>query len=182
MSLRPSLVIIGNTAVKFFTLRGTKPVLVKVLPADAKRVSKHPLLKGAGAVIIASVVPAITRVVKQTVKARAVELRNSDIPIPNLYRNKIETGIDRLLASYAAREKYGAPLIVIDFGTATTLNVVDRLGRFAGGMILPGFGVFGEYLHKKTAKLPKLEFEKPKELIGKDTRQNILRKRINIQK
>ncbi|MEI7904211.1 MAG: type III pantothenate kinase [Candidatus Firestonebacteria bacterium] len=176
MSHKTAVVIIGNSAVKFFLLRGSVPVFVKQVPAKASRIEKHPFLRQAGleTVIIASVVPSLTRLVKKTVSAKIIELKNSEIPIKNLYRNKKETGIDRLLAACAAKQKYGAPLIVLDFGTATTFNVVDRQGRFAGGMILPGLAVFGEYLHARTAKLPKLAFKKPVEIIGRDTEQNIL--------
>jgi len=69
----------------------------------------------------------------------------------------------------AAVEKYGAPLIVIDFGTATTFDYIDQEGNYIGGAIAPGIGISTEALYSRTAKLPRIELTKPKNVIGRNS-------------
>jgi len=78
-------------------------------------------------------------------------------------------GIDRAVAAFAAREKFGSPVIVCDFGTATTIDVVDANGEFAGGIIAPGISTLADSLFQKTSKLPKIEIAKPEKAIGDST-------------
>lgn len=75
-------------------------------------------------------------------------------------------GIDRLVAAFAAVQKYGNPCIVCDFGTATTIDVVNSKNEYIGGIITPGINTFASALFEKTSKLPKVEIEKPKSVIG----------------
>jgi type III pantothenate kinase len=85
------------------------------------------------------------------------------------YENPREVGADRVVNAVAALEKYGGPLIIVDFGTATTFCVVSEHYEYLGGAIAPGIGISTEALFQRTAKLPRVELEKPKSVIGKNT-------------
>ena len=75
-------------------------------------------------------------------------------------------GIDRLTAAFAVVQKYGNPCIICDFGTATTIDVVNSKNEYIGGIITPGMKTMADALFDKTSKLPKVEIEKPKSVIG----------------
>lgn len=87
--------------------------------------------------------------------------------------NAKEVGADRVVNNVAAVKKYGYPLIVIDFGTATTFNVINEKGDFIGGAIAPGIKGSLESLVSGTAKLPRVEIERPSCVIGKNTVTNM---------
>lgn len=78
-------------------------------------------------------------------------------------------GADRLVNAVAAHEEYGGPLIIIDFGTATTFDVIDADGNYVGGVIAPGINLSIEALHNAAAMLPKISVERPESVIGKRT-------------
>ncbi|MGI4950870.1 MAG: type III pantothenate kinase [Janthinobacterium lividum] len=80
-----------------------------------------------------------------------------------------EVGADRLLNSLAAHRAYHGPLVVIDFGTATTFDVVDRDGSYMGGVIAPGINLSIEALHKAAARLPRIGIGRPQAVIGRST-------------
>ena len=84
-----------------------------------------------------------------------------------------EVGADRVVNNVAAVKKYGYPLIIIDFGTATTFNVIDEKSQFVGGVIAPGIKGSLDSLVNGTAKLPRVEIERPKSVIGKNTVTNM---------
>jgi type III pantothenate kinase len=83
-------------------------------------------------------------------------------------------GADRLANAVAARKRFGAPVVVVDFGTAVTFDVVNRAGNYAGGIIAPGLAAMTDYLHEKTALLPKIKIREVKTTIGKSTEQAML--------
>lgn len=83
--------------------------------------------------------------------------------------NPAEVGADRLLNALAAQKRYAAPLIVIDFGTATTYDVVDADGNYVGGVISPGVNLSMEALHRAAAQLPRIAFSRPQAVIGRST-------------
>lgn len=86
------------------------------------------------------------------------------------YENPREVGADRIVNAVAAVEKYGGgPLIVVDFGTATTFDCIDHHGSYLGGAIVPGIGIATEALVQRASKLPRVELEKPKKVIGRNT-------------
>ncbi len=87
--------------------------------------------------------------------------------------NAREVGADRIVNDVAAIRKYGAPVIVIDFGTATTFNVINEKREFIGGAIAPGIRGSMDSLVSGTAKLPRVEIETPKSVIGKNTITNM---------
>ncbi len=83
--------------------------------------------------------------------------------------NPAEVGADRLLNTLAAHQSYAGPLIVIDFGTATTFDVVDGDGAYLGGVIAPGINLSIEALHKAAARLPRIGIGRPQAVIGRST-------------
>ena len=92
-----------------------------------------------------------------------------ELGIKALVDSPESVGADRLVNAVAAHEKYGGPLIVIDFGTATTFDVVDDDGNYCGGGIAPGINLSIEALHQAAAMLPRVSVEKPPTVIGKRT-------------
>lgn len=93
----------------------------------------------------------------------------SHIPISTALVRPDQTGPDRLLAAWAAASLHGAPVIVVDLGTATTVDAVDSDGFFLGGAILPGLGLAAQALSEGTARLPRVDLALPSDAIGSDT-------------
>lgn len=89
--------------------------------------------------------------------------------LPIKYDNPREVGADRVVNAVAAYHKYGGPLIIVDFGTATTFCVVNQTGEYLGGAIAPGVRTSTEALVSRASKLPRVELVIPKKLIGKNT-------------
>ncbi|GAA4869845.1 type III pantothenate kinase [Paenibacillus vulneris] len=85
------------------------------------------------------------------------------------YENPREVGADRIANAVAAIELYGAPCIVVDFGTATTFDYIDASGQYIGGAVAPGVGISTEALYQRAAKLPRIELVKPKSVVGRNT-------------
>ena len=85
------------------------------------------------------------------------------------YNNPEEVGADRIVNAAAGFEIYGGPLIIVDFGTATTFCTISAKGEYLGGVISPGIMISAEALFTRTAKLPKIEVMKPQTIIGKST-------------
>lgn len=182
---------IGNTTISLGVLKASRvlktykiltssvpPELTRALRGVLKKIEKKfPLIEG---VILCSVVPEALKIVRSAVK-KSLALNPSvigqdiKVPIKNNYRNPQQVGQDRLVCAYAVKCLYGAPAIVIDFGTATTFDVVSTRGSYEGGIIVPGLRLSAESLFAKTAMLPRLEkFKAPASLIGKDTKGSIL--------
>lgn len=127
-------------------------------------------------VIIASVVPNLTTKIQDAVSRFFqnkifVIGQNLDLEIETKVENRNEVGIDRLVNSIAGFHYFGQNLIIIDFGTATTFDVVDENGCYLGGVIAPGINLSLQALHQATAKLPKIEIKKQENIIGKNTIQ-----------
>ncbi len=85
------------------------------------------------------------------------------------YENPREVGADRIVNAIAAFEKYGGPVVIVDFGTATTFCAVDKAGDYLGGAIAPGITISTEALFQRAAKLPRIELAKPKTVICRNT-------------
>lgn len=125
-------------------------------------------------VIITSVVPQMMYSIKNAMrkylrKEPLIVQENIQVNIVNKYKNQTEVGADRLVNAYAAVRKYTGPLIVVDFGTATTFDVVDGDGAYLGGVIYPGIKISLDALTQKTSKLPTVQIVKPESVIGKTT-------------
>jgi type III pantothenate kinase len=91
------------------------------------------------------------------------------LPIKVKTEHPVETGVDRALTIAAAYEQLGKACVVVDAGTAVTVSFCNDQGEFLGGAIAPGVSMMLQALHDNTARLPKIEFERPTELFGRDT-------------
>lgn len=119
--------------------------------------------------IIASVVPSVNYFLKRSLpKAFFVKAGNMKL-LKIKVENQKEIGADRLVNAYAAREMYGKPAIIIDFGTATTFDILSKKGEYLGGAIAPGLQISIDALHEKTAKLPRIKLKRSKKIIGDST-------------
>jgi len=130
-------------------------------------------------VMVCSVVPRATPLIRQAVRAlwklEMLELNPKTIRGVGIdYPNPDSIGPDRLANAVAARALFGAPVVVVDFGTAVTFDVVDRKGNYVGGIIAPGLAAMTDYLHEKTALLPKIKIREIKSAIGKSTEEAML--------
>src|ERR671923_1653245 len=93
--------------------------------------------------------------------------------MPILYDSPKDVGADRIVNGIAAYEKYHDACIVVDFGTATTVDFISKRGEYVGGAIAPGLAISVEALFQRASKLPRIEILKPKEVIGRNTVQSI---------
>ena len=89
--------------------------------------------------------------------------------MPILYENPREVGADRVVNAVAAFEKWKSALIVVDFGTATTFDAVTPKGEYLGGAICPGVSISMEALFRAASKLPRVEFQRPPHVVGRNT-------------
>jgi type III pantothenate kinase len=129
-------------------------------------------------IILSSVVPPLTRTMEEMAERYFGHQPLTVDPgtntgMPVLYTPASDVGADRVVNGVAAYEAYGrkkhAPVIVVDFGTATTFDVVTSRGEYAGGVIAPGLMVSADALYHATAKLPRVEIARPKNTIGRNT-------------
>jgi type III pantothenate kinase len=130
-------------------------------------------------IAICSVVPRATilakSVLKRAFKLQALELNHQTVRgIGINYPKPATIGADRLANAVAVKAHFGAPAVVVDFGTAVTFDVVDRAGHYVGGIIAPGLSVMTDYLHEKTALLPAIKIRDVKAVVGKSTEQAML--------
>lgn len=124
--------------------------------------------------ILSSVVPTLTGTMADAVlgivgKKPIVVEPGTKTGLNILYDDPKEVGADRIVNAVGAIKKYGEPLIIIDFGTATTYCVVDRNKNYLGGIISPGLGISAEALFLRAAKLPKVDLVAPKNYLNKNT-------------
>lgn len=124
--------------------------------------------------IISSVVPPVTGAIRKAV--RTLTGRQPLLVGPGLKTglniridNPAQAGSDLIVAAVAAIEEYGAPLIIIDLGTATTISAIDQSGSFVGGTISPGVMLSLNALSERAAQLPGIDLDRPKRVIGKNT-------------
>ncbi len=130
------------------------------------------------AIIISSVVPPIESTLRRVCE-RYFKLKPMFIEpgiktgMPILVDNPAELGADRLVNDVAALAKYGGPVIVVDFGTATTFDVVTAQGEYIGGVIAPGLGISADALFARAARLSRVDVKKPAKVIGTNTISNM---------
>ncbi len=127
-----------------------------------------------GAVVIASVVPPavlpLRRMSRDFFACEAFVVgEDLDYPIRVELPNPAEVGADRVVNAVAALERYRPPLVIVDFGTATTFDVVDAEGAYRGGAIAPGINLSIDALARAAAKLPRIAIEPPERVIGRST-------------
>lgn len=178
---------IGNTHTVLGVFRSTQLVAERRiesspdLSVDAVWLAIQEMYKSAGLALtetkgvgISSVVPRLTGLFKSVARERfrvePVTISASlDIGIKIHYKNPMQVGTDRLCNAIAGFNKYGGPLIIIDFGTATTFDVVSKDGDYLGGAIALGLESSAAELHRRTALLPNIELQFPKSVMGQDT-------------
>jgi type III pantothenate kinase len=181
------VVDVGNTNTVFGVFRGDDLVASFRLSTDTERTADEygatllPLFARAGlepsraaSVIVSSVVPPLNLTISRLSqeffgrKALFVEpgIRTG---MPIRYDHPAEVGADRIVNAVAARELYGAPVIVVDFGTATTFDLVNAAGEYAGGIISPGILISAEALFAHASRLYRVDVKRPAELVGRNT-------------
>lgn len=126
------------------------------------------------AIAIASVVPPLNFTLKTMAETyfHVTPLfvdHMTDTGLEILYEPASDVGADRIVDAVAAIKKYGAPCIVVDFGTATTFNAIDAGGRYIGGVITPGIMISSDALFERTSKLPRVDIRRPQKVIGSAT-------------
>jgi len=179
---------IGNTNIKIGLFDGDKFISSWRLSTKADRTADeygmtlYDLLRQQGvhfpdieATVMSSVAPALNYTIEHMVsyytkKSPLVVTSETDTGIINEYSKPGDLGADRLVGAAAAYHLYGGPVIVVDFGSATTFNLVTKDGRYIGGAISPGIKTAAESLVKTAAKLPRIELSTPDNIVGNDTR------------
>lgn len=125
--------------------------------------------------VVPDATPLAMLAVQQLYGIQALELMSETVRGIGIdYPRPKTIGPDRLANALAARKLFGAPSVVVDFGTAVTFDVVNRAGNYAGGIIAPGLSAMTDYLHEKTALLPKIQIRDTPAIIGKSTEQAML--------
>jgi type III pantothenate kinase len=178
---------VGNTNTVFALYRDQEPVGQWRLSTNRERTAEEYAaaliqlmrLKGfsheqVDAVVISSVVPqaviGLRWMSRDFFNCRAFVVgEDLDYPIKINLNNPREVGADRVVNAVAAKKRYPPPLIIVDFGTATTFDVVDEEGSYCGGAIAPGINLSLEALHRAAAKLPRIAVEPPESVIGRST-------------
>lgn len=177
---------IGNTNIHNGIFRGRNLKRTFGIPSGTKDLKQKyarrlkPYFKDITAVIIVSVAPKVLRRVESTLRKMPglrrifVVGRDLDSGVKNLYRLPRQVGQDRLVNARAAYELYGGPSIIVDFGTAITIDVVTAKKEYLGGVIAPGVEISLEALSERTALLPSVKLGKPKSLLGRDTKESMV--------
>jgi type III pantothenate kinase len=129
-------------------------------------------------VIVASVVPdwngRLQATAERTFGLRALFVEPGvKTGLPILYDNPHEVGADRIVNAVAAVHRFGAPVIVLDFGTATTFDVVSPRGEYLGGVIAPGLGISADALFRRAARLTPVDIRKPARVLGRNTQESV---------
>ena len=149
--------------------------------ADEYAALVNDLLRGQGlergkisGLIFSSVVPPLTPVIAEfSRRILAIEPLEVDHTLNTgltlRIDNPAELGADRLVNAAAAYARYGGPVIIVDFGTATTICAVSGRGEYLGGSIAPGIGIAAEALFQQAAKLPRIDLARPAQVIGKNS-------------
>ena len=179
---------IGNTTINLGVFRGKRFVsqdkIVTGKRASYRQCVVNVLNKGKvkiqniEKIVVCSVVPKETRILKgmlSKIFGKKILLVGRDIriPIKNRYKSPKQVGQDRLVNSYAGLRLFGPGLILLDFGTAVTFDVLSKKGEYLGGLIFPGLDLSLDALYYKTAHLPRININNPKSLIGSDTKNSI---------
>jgi type III pantothenate kinase len=178
-----------NTVLGLYKLEGEKPELVanwRVTTHRSQTVDEYGVLfvnlfemngfstNQAHHIIISSVVPPVEGTLRQVCQSYFhtepffVE-PGIKTGMPLLVDNPAELGADRLVNAIAAFERYGGPCVIVDFGTATTFDVVSAKGEYLGGAIAPGLGISADALFSRAARLGRVDIKRPAKVIGTNT-------------
>lgn len=150
-------------------------VLANALFMD-KGVSRSDISKTVISSVVPSSVPILNAFCERYLKMTPIWINPDSVKklMPILYNNPNEVGADRIVNAVAAYRKYQTAMIIIDFGTATTFDVISGKGEYLGGAIVPGIMIAADALFQKASRLPRVEiFQAPEKVIGKDTINSI---------
>jgi type III pantothenate kinase len=122
------------------------------------------------AAVLSSVVPAVTAKLRRWISLKPIIVSTDiDLGIGVRYPRPQQIGADRLANAVAVTNLYGAPAVVVDFGTAVTFDIVNARHEYVGGVIAPGLAAVTDYLYQRTALLPRITLAEPRSVIGKST-------------
>ncbi len=143
---------------------------------QVRRIVGRARLEGAALCsVVPSATPRVERAVSRAWKLPCLELTHRNVSGLGIDYPKPGTiGADRLANAVAGRHRFGAPLVVLDFGTAVTFDVVDRHANYVGGVIAPGLAAMTDYLHEHTALLPHIRIRECPRVIGRSTEEAML--------
>ena len=161
---------IGNTNISYFC-GGKYCTISTSLFVLRENITKFFVENDVKTVVFASVVPMVSKVLVESAKELQIEYREitiDDVPIQINIKNKNELGIDRAINACVALKKFGNNVVVVDFGTALTFDIIYK-SVYEGGMIFPGLVMAMHNLHTKTAKLPDVKIVEYATGIGKNT-------------
>jgi type III pantothenate kinase len=130
--------------------------------------------KAIGAIAIASVVPPLNYTLRRMAEtyfdlSPLFVDHTTETGVPILYQPASDVGADRIVDAVAAVNKYGAPCIIVDFGTATTFDAINQAGEYLGGVIAPGITISADALFQRAAMLPRVDIKRPQSVIGAST-------------
>lgn len=174
MKNRILLIDVGNTNTDVALATPRRILKVTSIPTSEIRRGSPAFEVGATgsvtACILASVVPAATKTLLRLLPVRPLVVSASiDLGIGVRYPRKQQIGADRLANAVGVVNLYGAPAIVVDFGTAVTFDVVNARREYIGGVIAPGLAAMTDYLYEQTALLPRITPHEPRAVVGKST-------------
>jgi type III pantothenate kinase len=125
--------------------------------------------------VVGSVVPSKTGIFRQKLRGRLIEVSTElDLGIGVDFPEPRSIGADRLANAVGVTSRFGAPAVVVDFGTAVTFDIISHLRQYIGGVIAPGLGAMTDYLYHRTALLPRIDLSEPTNIIGKSTKEAML--------
>jgi type III pantothenate kinase len=171
MNERLLLIDVGNTNTDFGLATSRRILRTVTVPTSKLSRARLPFRnEKLDGIVLASVVPVMTQKLRRWLPRRPIIVGikiNLGIGVP--CRNRRQIGADRLANAVAVAELYGAPAIVVDFGTAVTFDVVNSRREYIGGVIAPGLSAMTDYLYERTALLPHIQVREPRSVIGKST-------------
>lgn len=176
----PRLLVIdiSNSFTKFTVAhRGRLGRVQRVPTRDLSVASFSAALRGRAFdhAVLSSVVPSRNAVIRAVLGREPLLIDHAaPLGIGVEYPHPARIGADRLANAVACAALYGKPAIVVDFGTAVTFDVVSAAGNYVGGVIAPGLSAMTEYLHARTALLPRIQLAEPRRAVGKSTREAML--------
>ena len=176
---------VGNSSIFFCFFKGSK--VINYIKLNKNDINKKKIIKIIGKfekdynslkIIISSVVPSISELLKKILKDFKFEFFflseiKKKINLKTKIKEKDSIGDDRIVNVFYARELYNKSVVIIDFGTATTFDVLDNKGIYSGGVITPGIDLSLKSLKDQTAKLPLVIFKKTKNTLGRTTQDAI---------
>ncbi len=166
---------LGNTSLHFAYFKGKR--IVKTLRFPTSEVNQKTLKKLFSSykeerIVVCSVVPEITKLFEKLNRKVAIVGKDVKVPIESFY-NKKNIGMDRLVGAYAAKKFFPRTRLILDFGTAITLDFLSNKGDYLGGLILPGIGATLKVLSKCALLPDQITFKKTKKIIPRNTQESI---------